>query len=353
MSLNCRDSQRGAALVVALVVVLLVVMLATRVSSDYLVLFRTVENQGELQQARAYLRGAELVAEAALLRDLELSGELDSALEPWAQRATLPLPEGLLSACLSDVQARLNLNDLQGAEGSYTSAQKRFIRLLQAVDADIDSGAALALAHAVFDWLDPDDDQRYPGGAEALDYLRLPQPYRPANQAFASVSELLLVQGFTRELVAALTPHLSVWGNGNLNLNSLDAQLDARAAVDAAAPVMLRTLNAADRLLPLSVDAARLLAAARGGSGGAVQNLALFNEAPFNTLAWELDGIAVTSAYFELNAVMQTPRRSYALTSVLRRVVNGNGVPEITVVSRRFGNAADAAAEGACAAALP
>ena len=69
MCLNCPDklssagsTQRGATLIVALVVVLLVVMLATRISSDYLVLFRTVENQTAVGQARAYLRGAESVA---------------------------------------------------------------------------------------------------------------------------------------------------------------------------------------------------------------------------------------------------------------------------------------------------
>src|SRR5687768_18460037 len=90
-------------------------MLATRVSSDYLVLFRAVENQSELQQARAYLRGAELVAREALLRDLQVGSEIDSALEPWGQQLNLPLPEGILSACLADLQARLNLNDLQAA----------------------------------------------------------------------------------------------------------------------------------------------------------------------------------------------------------------------------------------------
>jgi general secretion pathway protein K len=343
-----RRGQRGAALIVALVVVSLVVLLATRVSSDYLVLFRTVENQGELQQARAYLRGAELVAEQALLRDLQAGSDIDSPLEPWAQGLVLPLPDGLLSACLVDLQARLNLNDLDAPDGELSVAQRRFIRLLQVVDPQLDSSAATTLANAVFDWIDADDTQRYPGGAEAIDYARLPQPYRAANQAFASVSELRLVKGFDAKLVAALTPHLGVWGNGHLNLNTLDAQLAAILTPDAS-PVMLRTLNTTDSLLPLSNEGARLLAAARNELG-IFENLDVFSAAPFNVQQWELDGLALDSAYFELTAVMQHGRRSFALQSVLHRGMSLAGVPQVTVVSRRYAGAHEGAS---CAAALP
>ena len=349
--------ERGAALIVALVVVLLVVMLATRVSSDYLVLFRSVENQSGLQQARAYLRGAELVATEALLRDMQSSSEIDSMLEPWAQRANLPLPEGVLDACVTDLQARLNLNDLLSVEGSYSPAQKRFIRLLQVVDPELDSAAATALANAVFDWIDPDSNQRYPGGAEALDYMRAnaPHPYRPANQAFASVSELRLIAGFDSELVAALTPHLSVWGNGNMNLNTMDAESGAtiadQSATDSDAPVLLRTLNTADSLLPLSSDGARLLAAARSNNGGVFENFEVFTTAPFTAQQWELDGLALTSSFFELRAVMQSSSRTYAMTSVLQRDIAPTGEPRVNIVSRRF-NGAETGGTG-CAAALP
>jgi general secretion pathway protein K len=256
------------------------------------------------------------------------------------------------------MQARLNLNDLLAPEGEFSPAQKRFIRLLQVVDEDIDSVAATALANAVFDWIDPDADPRYPGGAEAFDYLRLPQPYRPANQSFASVSELRLVRGFSGALVAALTPHVSVWGNGNLNLNTMDAHLaaavdvaDSIVADPAAVPIMLRTLNNSDSLSPLGVDGARLLAAARRNGGGVLQNFDLFDAAPFSAQDWDLAGVALTSAFFELNAVMQTPRRAYAMTAVLRRAVDVNGVPEITIMSRRYGGVETESAS--CAAAVP
>src|SRR5687768_7111245 len=207
----CGSRQRGATLVVALVVVLLVVMLATRISADYLVLFRTIENQNSLQQARAYLRGAEAVAREALLQDMQLSAEIDSTRELWSQRLQIPLPEGNMDACLIDMQSRLNLNDLDATEAEgYSPAQKRFIRLLQVLDTDSppDQSTAVELANAVFDWIDIDNSVRYPGGAEELDYLQMQPSYRPANQPFASTTELLLIKDMTAELVAALTPHV-------------------------------------------------------------------------------------------------------------------------------------------------
>jgi general secretion pathway protein K len=354
-------TQRGAALVIALVVVLLVGMLATRVSSDYLVLFRGIENQTALQQARAYLRGAEYVAKEALLRDLLSGSVVDSSLELWARPLQVPLPEGILDACLEDLQGRLNLNDLAAPEGTYSAAQKRFIRLLQVLDIDEppDSGAAVALANAVFDWVDADSDPRYPGGAEELDYLRLPQPYRPANQAFISTTELRLVSGLSPALVAALTPNVSVWGNGNLNLNALDAGQDWSAQAgtaasdtsDAPEPVMLRTLNNPDSLLPLSRDAATMLANLRSGAGGVLQDLTLFNEGPLAAQNWELDGVALSSEFFLLDADMRIQNRRYRLQSVLQRSVTPSGVPVVAVLSREFGSGI-ATGENACAAAL-
>jgi general secretion pathway protein K len=71
-------------------------------------------------------------------------------------------------------------------------------RLFQNLGMDYNS--AHALAAAIEDWRDPDDDTR-PSGAESLYYLSLPQPYRPANRDFESVDELLLVRGVTQQLL--------------------------------------------------------------------------------------------------------------------------------------------------------
>ncbi len=377
--MNCRDHQfsrtqaparfrqRGATLVVALVVVLLVVMLATRISGDYLVLFRTIENQNSLQQARAYLRGAESVAREALLQDLQLGAEIDSVQDLWSRRIQIPLPEGNMDACIVDLQGRLNLNDLGAtdAEG-YNPAQKRFIRLLQVLNMETtpDQQTAVELANAVFDWIDEDDAARYPGGAEELDYLQMQPPYRPANQAFASTTELLLIEGMTNELVAALTPYVSVWGNGNMNLNTLDGSITGSDRPEAfrdadsdsglsetPQPMLLRTLNNAESLLPLSAEGANLLASIRSGNGGWIQNLDVFNSGVLNAQVWELEGLDVKSEYFLLTADMLVQARHYQLQSVLQREVSATGEPIVSVRSRQIGTAVFNMDE-TCAAAL-
>jgi general secretion pathway protein K len=296
---------------------------------------------------------------------MQLSAEIDSMRELWSQRLQIPLPEGNMDACLVDLQARLNLNDLAATEAEgYSPAQKRFIRLLQVLDMESppDQSTAVELANAVFDWVDTDNSVRYPGGAEALDYLQMQPPYRPANQAFASTTELLLIKDMPAELVTALTPYVGVWGNGNMNLNTLDAGItgsnrpedfrdDAKLS-ETPQPMLLRTLNNAESLLPLSIEGANLLASIRSGNGGYLQNLEMFNAGVLATQEWELEGLDVKSAYFLLTADMLIQTRHYQLQSVLQRQVNEAGVPLITVRSRQIGTAVFNMDE-TCAAALP
>ncbi len=343
MSSSCRN-ERGATLVLALVVVLVVVGLATRISQDYFVLQRTLENQAAQQQARAWLRGAEAVARSALLADLQSGNATDSALEMWAQRLEVPLADGVLHACLLDLQSRLNLNDLAAPQSEgLSAAQKRFIRLLQVIPLEmpLDALTAATLANAVFDWVDVDDQQRGNGGAEAQAYLQAGRDWRPANQPFADVGELALVQGITPELYAALTPFVSVWGNGALNFNTLDSALlwSAQRSSDSdddAVPRLLRTLNTADSLLPLGEQAAAQLASARSRAGGVLPSLQLFSEAPWSQQQWELDGVGTASDFFQMTADMQTGTQHQRLLSVLERTRDAGGRPLVLVRSRTF-----------------
>ena len=343
---NC-GKQGGATLVVALVVVLLVVMLATRMGSDYLLLFRTLENQSELQQARSYLKGAESVAREVLLQDLASGSTADSELELWARPINLVLTEGQLSACLMDLQGRLNLNDLDAAESQgFSSAQRRFIRLLQVLELDepLDQSAAITIANAVFDWLDGDSNPRYPGGGEVSVYLQDTAAGRPANQSFADVSELLLVRGMTPAIVAALTPWLSVWGNGSVNLNTIDAHLQGPVLPmdglldEARRPVLLRTLNNGDSLLPLSEQAALEIAGQRSNRGGLLENVELFGQGMLGLQAWDLEGVGFSSEFFLLQASMQIGERSYGLESVVQRTRDLTGRPLVAIRARKFVN---------------
>jgi len=71
--------------------------------------------------------------------------------------------------------------------------EKLFVNLGQTPD------EARALVAAIEDWRDPDNETRL-GGAESSYYMALARPYRPANEDFRSIEELLLVRGVTLEL---------------------------------------------------------------------------------------------------------------------------------------------------------
>ena len=60
--------------------------------------------------------------------------------------------------------------------------------------------AYAAVTNAILDWLDPDDDVRQPGGAEAEYYESLDPPRTAKNGTLDSPEELLLVKGVDSDL---------------------------------------------------------------------------------------------------------------------------------------------------------
>ncbi len=335
-------AQHGATLVVALTVVMVVGILATSVSQEFLTLSRRVENQAQSRQVEAYLIGAESVARQALLQDMQISPSQDYAVDLWAQSLELELPVGLLRACMVDLQGRLNLNALASPDDDgYSSEQRRFIRLLQTLDIENPLGLAQAtmLANAVFDWVDPDAEQRFPGGAEDLFYYQQSPAGKAANQPFASVSELRLVRGMSDEIYLALTPHVSLWGNGTVNINSADATL-SREKIQGEfninsrpVPVVLRTLNTEEDLTPLPEDDAMELVNLRINAGG-WSNLDFLGQGRFSAI--NTDGLGVGSEYFNLISAIELGERRYQMQSVLYRYIDALGIPGVRVLSRRM-----------------
>ncbi len=87
--------------------------------------------------------------------------------------------------------AKLNLNTLLTQDDAAGTARQRLLRL---------PGMSEEIADCILDWLDPDDEPRE-FGAEADYYESLSPPYRPGNEAFRCLEELLFVRGVTPELL--------------------------------------------------------------------------------------------------------------------------------------------------------
>jgi general secretion pathway protein K len=314
--------QRGAALIVALLVVAMVVILGTTLSSDFLLMFRRIENQLYSEQAYAYLLGAESLARAALLQDLQKDGNKpnDNLAEPWAQEQQFPTDYGWIAGHIEDAQGRFNINTL-GSKGTgasqpndYTAPQQHFIRLLLSLKLEqpLALDQAQALTEAIADWIDIDDEVTGLGGAESEYYSHAEPPSRPANRALVSPSELMLVKGMTAEIYRALAPLITVWP-----MFTNGAAITATLNINTAPPGVLRCLGVAKDLQPLSDSELDILMQYRDDHKFIEAVTEIATIIPNKKI--DVTQLRVNSDYFLLNSETEFQGHRYGLHSLLHR----------------------------------
>lgn len=210
-----RENEKGIALLVTLLILVLIVALAHEV-------FRI---GAQSAQTGAYGRDSIrciLLAEAGTgaariaLREDARDNQNDTLDEFWS-RAALPitLGDGEVLVTIEDEERKINLNRIMLPNGNAPDDQRLavFQRLLDTLGID------RAVADAVVDWLDNDENPRV-GGAESSYYLGLPQPYKAKNDLFDTIGELRLVRGVTTEVFEKLLPFVTVSSSGLVNINT-------------------------------------------------------------------------------------------------------------------------------------
>jgi general secretion pathway protein K len=220
--------QRGVALITALVVVAICVFIAADLLRTTFLDQRRTAGVLHGDQARHYLLGAEDWVGHILRRNREDS-QTDHLDEDWAmQLPALEVDGGYLTGHLDDLQGRFNINNLVGPEGQpRQEVMEQFQRLLIMLEIDPE------LANAVIDWIDPDQEPRFPGGAEDGQYLSMDPPYRSADQPMQAVSELRLVAGVDEDIYERLRPYVTTLPGSNrthINVNTAPAPVLASLA---------------------------------------------------------------------------------------------------------------------------
>jgi len=205
-------AQRGVALIVALLVVALAtVLIAGLLDRGELTAART-RNQLRSAQAEEYAQGLEAYAARVLMQDAANGGNVDASGDMWSvPLPPTPVPGGEISATMSDLDGRFNLNNLDPAFDTAGIWQRKFGQLLTALKLDPN------LAQVVHDWMSN------AAGNSTGDqyYLGQPVPYRSARRPFMHVSELRLLKGVSGEVYAQLAPHVSALPAGSkINLNT-------------------------------------------------------------------------------------------------------------------------------------
>jgi general secretion pathway protein K len=191
------ERQRGVALITALVVLAICAGLAAAMIWQSGLDVRRTATLVQGDQAMEYALGAEAWAEQILARSARQNQGVTALSQEWAQQLPpLPVEGGQIQGKLEDLQGRFNLNNLV-----QPAAVPQFQHLLQALNQDP------ALAQAVADWMSK-GNVTSPGGAKDDYYSRLQPAYLTSGAAMTSVSELLLVKGFTPQVYAQVAPYV-------------------------------------------------------------------------------------------------------------------------------------------------
>ena len=198
-----RAKQRGVAIVLAMGVVALATMTATALMITQNTWSRESELTADHVQARALIQ-AGVNWTRAILSDDRRANNVDYLDEPWALRLpAMPVENGELAGYLDDQQGLFNLNNIVKG-GKVNLAQfAQFQRLLSVLQ------LPTALAGALADWIDADNEMEPQGGAEDEAYAALQLPYLAANRPLTDVTELALVRGFDDGVRARLRPFVS------------------------------------------------------------------------------------------------------------------------------------------------
>lgn len=313
----CVQRQCGA----ALITVLLIFAIASYLVGDMLDrldgdIRRTTNVIGQ-DQAYVYARSAEQLAINVLIQDLKNDYEKDPALprddlaEIWATPLTLPLDGGTVSARITDLQSRFNINQIKASGGLVTrSALMCLLSNFELLEVDQRS----LWVDSLLEWLDA-DNQPQTQGAEDDYYLGLEKPYRTANQPMVTVSELNLIRGTNRQLYERLQPWLTALPmEVPLNINTVD-------------PELLHCINGVDvnRIIEgrkqqgyESVAAALQGQPGNGGEGAIL----------------DVKDFSVSSRYFLLTVVVTILERKVFLESVIYRPEKSSQQDPIRVISR-------------------
>ncbi|MDX1810623.1 MAG: type II secretion system minor pseudopilin GspK [Gammaproteobacteria bacterium] len=202
--------QRGVALITALLIVALTTVMAVSLASRQYMDVRRTSNIMLADQAYLYALALESFA-GQLLSTYRLNRKFDD-LEQFQQAMMLfqaiPVEGGSVSATVDFSQAKFNVNTLIDKKGKDNQQRKEyFSRLLASVmqELGMDLSTKGDLENALLDWLDPDEETRL-GGAEDSHYEGKDIPYKAANRMMSSISELRLVEGYSKELLEGIPP---------------------------------------------------------------------------------------------------------------------------------------------------
>lgn len=201
--------QSGVALITAMFVVVLATLVIAAILVPERIAIHRAQNLRDSELAWWYADGVESWIKSILQRDAN-DNQVDGLDDIWAHPVeNLPVDQGMLRGRIIDLQGLFNLNNFSTTDpAEFKKYQSQLERLMQNIEG-ADPFRAPAIAAAVRDWIDKDQETSGSDGGEDTEYLSMNPPYRTPNALMESATELAAVKGMDRKTYELLRPYVT------------------------------------------------------------------------------------------------------------------------------------------------
>ncbi|MBN4054610.1 type II secretion system minor pseudopilin GspK [Nitrospira defluvii] len=212
----------GFALLLSLVIIFLLVVIILETDFQVRADLRAAGNFRDDLKAFYIARSAISAGKGMIKDDTRTSNHYDDLNELWATPISdFPVGDGLISGVIVDEERKINLNYLintnanTGTQTVIAWRKDQLIRLFGLLDITQD------LVDPIIDWIDV-DNTALAFGAEASAYHDCEPGYCPRNGNFETLRELKMVKGITDEIYRTISPYLTIYGSGKINVNTAE-----------------------------------------------------------------------------------------------------------------------------------
>ncbi|MEK7702694.1 MAG: type II secretion system minor pseudopilin GspK [Nitrospirota bacterium] len=217
-----RSNEGGFVLLLTLLVVLLLVIIIFEIDFQTRADRRAAGNFRDDTIAHYVALSGIAMGKAILKDDSEKRATTDDLTEVWAGKPPpFPVGDGEVTGAITDELGKFNLNSLINrsiptSETVEEKKKKQLTRLFELLEVDPQ------LVDPIIDWIDTDDKVTGSSGAEDETYQTLPAPYKTKNKNIDILEEILLIKGIEPEIYKKISPYLTVYGDGKINVNTAD-----------------------------------------------------------------------------------------------------------------------------------
>lgn len=227
--MRSRTGQRGSILILTLWVLVFVTVFAVNIGlriRQRATLVSRIEDRNQLHRcARAGVKKAI----AVLRRDLTAHAQIYTSAGKAERHNNL---EDFKDVMIGD--RTVNVYYREGADSqdarrygfedeerkiNINRANRIVLRNIITLAAGLDEDRASVLAEAIIEWREYGQTQVEGFNSEGF-YATLEYPYEIKDFEFEVPEELLLVRGFTPDIFRKLRPYITIWGDGQVNINT-------------------------------------------------------------------------------------------------------------------------------------